>query len=463
MWQQVVSKCVQQVVSKCEMSVTVAHPHLLTKDLASDSWRNGGGTYQAPVWTVKLRDLDGTRRTAKYSFDDEGTFRNVETGMQYHREYPRLAPFHELAKFVRTNAGAYEVYDEVNMEYIIVKDMFSERHFIELAESVDHMFSEHVFDALGESVQQEFAQPFALSELKRVNKYPGMSYRAETGEWMTSELLRQLVRHNGAVPKKGDDRKVLVIVLGSRLVPGMWSRSVMLTQPKGLLSGTARPYIDMVTGSGEYAGSYAGVVVLNPNSELNTSLNPNSEGLASEIEYTRNALQKLVLPLRRKIDLLAHSNGGRLVVGALLKDAPDGKENGFGALQTLTNKVAFTDSYHSSLQHLVTVTESVKSLLAVRSRNWVPSDKKLGQDVTDKYMTLGYVAFPKDIQPVRCVSAGGEEGLPHDKKLGHPLTNYAARNDLMKWLNEVGAAEAGDADGRSKDEEDAPLRETHDG
>ena len=75
----------------------------------------------------------------------------------------------------------------------------------------------------------------------------------------------------------------------------------------------------------------------------------------AERAYMADVLTKLVLPRGRKIDILAHSNGGAITVGTLM-NMPE--------ILPAVNKLAFTDSYHHEiaqvLQHGSAITTRMK-------------------------------------------------------------------------------------------------------
>lgn len=151
-----------------------------------------------------------------------------------------------------------------------------------------------------------------------------------------------------------DADTLIVLIQGSGAVrPGMWANSVCINND--LNSGSMLPVIETATAKGW------GILVLDPNS-----------GDKGCIHHTVSCWEQYVLPSRaaknRKVLVLAHSNGGKCVMG-LLRSHLSSK-----VLRSVA-RLAFTDAVHFKTSRSHKNTPEVIDFLANRTIDWVASEK----------------------------------------------------------------------------------------
>merc|ERR1719199_610077 len=164
-----------------------------------------------------------------------------------------------------------------------------------------------------------------------------------------------------------------------------------------------------------------GVVVFNPNENTVDGVPVSgSENFNSHVAYV---MEKVVLPrcAARKIDILAHSHGGRALLTYLGRA---GSNTSATKLVNRLDRLVFTDSYHMKSQ-LSFLSTSVQSLLSdpKRTVNFVPHSAPLGTCVK-QWISQDY-EFSMTDKGCLCVSAG---------VLDHASTNYAAMSAVFEFL-----------------------------
>jgi hypothetical protein len=164
-----------------------------------------------------------------------------------------------------------------------------------------------------------------------------------------------------------------------------------------------------------------GVIVLNPN-ENTIDGEPvlGSETFERHVAYV---LEKVVSRCAASnVDVLAHSHGGRVLLGYLGRAAVDPCA---AALADRIHRIAFTDTYHGHHQ-IIGLPAILKALLLDPNRvvNFVPHPSALGTPVQD-WCTQEYNFMASAIGCV-CLSAGVED---------HASTNYAAMSAIFDFFN----------------------------
>lgn len=211
--------------------------------------------------------------------------------------------------------------------------------------------------------------------------------------------------------------QLLLIVQGmGKVRAGVWGCSLCINN--SLEEGTMLPYLRRAKASGY------GVVVFNPNENTVDGVPiPGSENFGSHVRYVmENVVSRCTAA---KLDILAHSHGGRALMSYL---GTAGGDNCASKLVKRMNRLVFTDSYHLQTQ-LAYLPSAVKSLLSDPSRavNFVPDTSPLGTHV-EEWASQEY-AFSEIEKGCLCVSAG---------VLDHPSTNYAAMGAVFEFLESDG-------------------------
>lgn len=209
------------------------------------------------------------------------------------------------------------------------------------------------------------------------------------------------------------ERLLLIIQGMGKVRAGVWGCSLCIND--SLDQGTMIPYLQRAMASGY------GVVVFNPNENTNDGVPvPGLENFNSHVAYV---MDKVVLPRcsAEKIDIVAHSHGGRALLSYL------GRSGGNAVSKTLLkrlHRLVFTDSYHVQTQ-LTYLPKCVRELLNDPSRtvNFVPHSAPLGTQVQE-WISQDYT-FSEVDRGCLCLSAGVQD---------HPATNYAAMSAVFEFL-----------------------------
>jgi pimeloyl-ACP methyl ester carboxylesterase len=209
--------------------------------------------------------------------------------------------------------------------------------------------------------------------------------------------------------------KLLLIIQGTgRVRAGVWGCSLCIND--SLEHGTMLPYIGRALAAGY------GVVVFNPNENTNDGVPV--QGLENFNNHVYYVMENIVSACAaKKIDILAHSHGGRVLLSYLAR-AKD--NNAAGALVDRLHRLVFTDSYHVQAQ-LATLPRRVLTLLndPVRTVNFVPDSSPLGTQVQE-WSSQEY-HFTAAERGCRCVSSG---------VLDHAATNYASMDAVFEFFQE---------------------------
>jgi hypothetical protein len=214
------------------------------------------------------------------------------------------------------------------------------------------------------------------------------------------------------------ERLLLIIQGMGKVRAGVWGCSLCINN--SLEEGTMLPYLRRAKASGY------GVVVFNPNENTVDGVPvPGSENFGNHVKYVMDKVVSCCSAA--KIDIVAHSHGGRALMSYL---ATAGGDNCATTLVKRINRLVFTDSYHMQTQ-LAYLPSAVKSLLSDPSRavNFVPDTSPLGTHV-EEWASQEY-AFSEVQKGCLCLSAG---------VLDHASTNYAAMGAIFEFL------EAGNCD-----------------
>jgi len=148
----------------------------------------------------------------------------------------------------------------------------------------------------------------------------------------------------------GNADTMLVVIQGSGAVrPGTWANSVCINND--LESGS------MITTVARARKNGWGVLVLDPNSSKDGCINHTAFCWDKFVSNSKAASQGQVL-------VIAHSNGGRCVMGLLKK-----REE---CVLRECKRIAFTDAVHWKVREL---SKDAKSFLKSRSIDWVASEK----------------------------------------------------------------------------------------
>lgn len=170
------------------------------------------------------------------------------------------------------------------------------------------------------------------------------------------------------------------------------------------------PYVRRATASGY------GVVVFNPNENTVDDVPvPGSENFNNHVAYVMDK----VVPrcAAGKIDILAHSHGGRALLSYL------GRAGANNLIEKM-HRIVFTDSYHMQMQ-LAYLPSRVRALLSdpARTVNFVPDPAPLGTQV-QQWSSQEY-SFSEVEKGCTCLSVG---------VLDHPSVNYAAMSAVFEFL-----------------------------
>jgi hypothetical protein len=198
------------------------------------------------------------------------------------------------------------------------------------------------------------------------------------GEFSTAEIF---VSHDW----KENENKALILIQGSgKVSPGIWSRKAMVND--SLNMGTMLPQVKFANDNG------MSCLILNPNFQKDDDGVPVEPRIDSKEKHAVYVLKKYLVNRCKaeKVFIIAHSYGGKLLIVAFKKFAPEFEER--------VVAVAFTDSAHKGgfEEQLVDAEEEI--FFETKCKHWVKSDKKLGSKVKSKSDAL-----------IPCVSAGTEE------------------------------------------------------
>lgn len=246
--------------------------------------------------------------------------------------------------------------------------------------------------------------------------------------------LRPLWLPLGATPGEGcpifvsegydkADRLLLIIQGMGKVRAGVWGCSLCINN--SLETGTMLPYLRRAAAAGY------GVVVFNPNENTADGVPVyGSENFTSHVKYVMDNVVSQCAA--NKINILAHSHGGRALVSYL------GTAGGSNLALTLTKRIhrlVFTDSYHVQGQ-LAYLPNCAKALLndASRTVNFVPDSAPLGARV-EEWASQEY-AFSEVEKGCLCRSSG---------VLDHPSTNYAAMGAVFEFLDTGDCGSAADS------------------
>lgn len=204
-----------------------------------------------------------------------------------------------------------------------------------------------------------------------------------------------------------ESKKILVIIQGSgRVRAGVWGCAICINEIGGLKKGTMISYIEAAK-----AQDY-GILILNPNwTDPEENMPPSPR---TAIEHVKMAWREVVLPMVEAgatIDVVAHSNGGRCFMELITDES----------VAKTVRRVAFTDSYHQEGQVKRLGEEGKKVLDGIR--NYVPSDKPLGEPVEEWISLKNHMQ--QDKLGVQCLSAQCGD---------HAMTNFTALETIMAWF-----------------------------
>eukprot|EP00930_Biecheleria_cincta_P033665 TRINITY_DN23321_c0_g1_i1.p1 TRINITY_DN23321_c0_g1~~TRINITY_DN23321_c0_g1_i1.p1 ORF type:complete len:327 (+),score=50.50 TRINITY_DN23321_c0_g1_i1:98-982(+) len=212
-------------------------------------------------------------------------------------------------------------------------------------------------------------------------------------------------------------QKILLMIQGSgRVRVGVWGCALCIN--KDLDQGTMLPYLRTA------AEQDYGVIVLNPNeNEVAGQPIPGSETGANHLAYVWKHIIASRCSPTAMVDIVAHSNGGRVLLDFLAGNSGKDKllaEEAFGRIR----RVVFTDSYHSPDQ-VAALGPEVKAFLADPSRavNYAPHPSPLGSPIDD-WVTLGY-HMTKAQKGCLCLSAAVED---------HAATNQASQSSAFQFF-----------------------------
>lgn len=216
------------------------------------------------------------------------------------------------------------------------------------------------------------------------------------------------------------ERLLLVIQGAGRVRAGMWGCALCIND--SLDRGTVLPFLRRAAAFGY------GVIVFNPNENTVDDVPiPGSENFNNHVAYV---MENVVLGqcAAAKIDVLAHSHGGRALLHYLSRAG--GNHIATDLVKRL-HRLAFTDSYHVQTQ-LAFLPSCVRSLLndATRTVNFVPDRSPLGTRVRE--WTSQEYSFGEGDRGCVCLSAG---------VLDHASTNYAAMGAVFEFF-EAGCQDA---------------------
>lgn len=212
-------------------------------------------------------------------------------------------------------------------------------------------------------------------------------------------------------------QKLLLMIQGSgRVRVGVWGCALCIN--KDLDQGTMLPYLRTAADQGY------GVVVLNPNqNQVAGRPIPGSETGGDHLAYVMKHIIAPRCSPTAQIDIVAHSNGGRVLLDFLAgnggKDELLARES-FGRIR----RIVFTDSYHSPDQ-VAALPPAVRDVLADPSRvvNYAPHPSPLGTPIDD-WMTLGH-HMTKAQKGCDCLSAAVED---------HAATNQASQSAAFQFF-----------------------------
>lgn len=210
----------------------------------------------------------------------------------------------------------------------------------------------------------------------------------------------------------------LLIIQGSGAVrAGMWANSVAINS--SIDAGTILTTVKWARSIGW------AVIVFNPNAPKSFA------GPDSCTAHTIQVFDKFVAPSKaasgRKVVAIAHSNGGRCVVGLL-------QQRTMKVLSSLA-AVAFTDAVHWQTASPFTMSDSMRTFLRERTVDWVaskePLDTKLRYACEEKNFAA---AFSNYCTPYR--GHGRGDPIPirsagHEK---HVWTTACALGSVKKFL-----------------------------
>ena len=203
--------------------------------------------------------------------------------------------------------------------------------------------------------------------------------------------------------------QVLVLIQGSGKVrPGTWANSVCINHD--LESGA------MMTAVARARKNGWGVLVLDPNSARDC-INHTVDSWDSYISNSKAASNGQVL-------VIAHSNGGRCVMG-LLKNREE-------SVLRECKRIAFTDAVHWKVR---TLSKDAKSFLKSNSIDWVASEKPL--DTPLKYACQEEdmkKALKKYCTPYRGFGVGDPIPIRSAGHTEHVWTTGKALNSVFDYL-----------------------------
>lgn len=208
-------------------------------------------------------------------------------------------------------------------------------------------------------------------------------------------------------------RQLLLIIQGAGKVrAGVWGCSLCINE--SLEQGTVLPHVRRAIASGY------GVIVFNPNHNTADGVTiSGSENFSNHVAYVMENVGPQCAA--SKIDILAHSQGGRALLSYVARAWED---NAAMRLVRRIGRMVFTDSYHVEAQ-LAYLPSCVMALMKDPARvvNFVPDNKPLGTCV-DEWSSQEYY-FTAAEKGCLCLSAS---------IIDHASINYAAMSAIFEFL-----------------------------
>eukprot|EP00933_Yihiella_yeosuensis_P043522 TRINITY_DN3834_c3_g1_i1.p1 TRINITY_DN3834_c3_g1~~TRINITY_DN3834_c3_g1_i1.p1 ORF type:complete len:298 (+),score=32.34 TRINITY_DN3834_c3_g1_i1:117-1010(+) len=214
--------------------------------------------------------------------------------------------------------------------------------------------------------------------------------------------------------------KLLLLIQGSgRVRVGVWGCALCIN--KDLDWGTMLPYLRVAAERGY------GVIVLNPNeNQVDGIPIKGSESPDNHLAYVWEHLVSQNTAAK-EVDIIAHSNGGRLLLAFLGRATGAGPAPEVAVAQNAAERIrriVFTDSYHDSTQ-VDLLTPELQALMENESRvvNYVPHAAPIGSPVKT-WISLGH-HFTQESKRCLCLSVAVED---------HAATNHASLDVAFRFL-----------------------------